>query len=49
MPVHEILLDPKSDHDLRFFPSMLRTNIITKVTDAVEAAAGEVRPAVGAW
>ena len=26
LPINEILLDPKTDHDLRFFPSMLRSN-----------------------
>lgn len=32
LPIHEILLDAKSDHDLRFFPSMLRNNLAGKVT-----------------
>ena len=26
LPINEILLDPKTDHDLRFFPSMLRSS-----------------------
>jgi hypothetical protein len=38
LPIHEILLNPSSDHDLRFFPSMLRNNMTGSVREFAQGS-----------